>query len=69
MQGQAILAKLRQAQQNLARRTRDLGFIPEGERLTRAQGTAPYDFGHDDARYPFARVFAAAELASLLCEV
>ena len=63
---QAILAKLRAAQQALARQTRDLGFIPEGERLTRAQGTAPYDFGHDDTRYPFERIFAAAELASSL---
>jgi arylsulfatase A-like enzyme len=61
---QAILAKLRAAQQAHARQTRDLGFIPEGERFTRRGETSPYDFGHDDARYPFERVFAAAELAS-----
>lgn len=61
---QEILGKLRGAQQALVRRTRDLGFVPEGERLTRAKGSAPYDFGHDDAKYPLERIFAAAELAS-----
>ena len=63
---QAILAKLRAAQQAHSRRIRDLGFIPEGERLTRAGTQAPYDFGHDDTQYPYERVFAAAELASSL---
>jgi uncharacterized sulfatase len=63
---QAILAKFRAAQQAHGRRIRDLGFIPEGERLTRAGLQAPYDFGHDDTKYPFERVFAAAELASSL---
>ncbi len=63
---QAILAKFRTAQQAHSRRIRDLGFIPEGERLTRAGTQAPYDFGHDDTKYPFERVFAAAELASSL---
>ncbi len=63
---QATLVKLRNAEQALARRIRDLGFVPEGERLTRAGKSSPYDFGHDDSRYPFDRVFAAAELASAL---
>ena len=62
----AILEKLRAAQQAHSRRIRDLGFIPEGERLTRAGAQAPYDFGHDDTKYPFERIFAAAELASSL---
>lgn len=60
------LEKFRAAQQAHSRRIRDLGFIPEGERLTRAGALAPYDFGHDDAKYPYERVFAAAELASSL---
>jgi uncharacterized sulfatase len=63
---QAILARLRQAQQNKAREIRDLGFLPEGERFTRQPGAAPYDLGHDHTRYPFERIFAAAELASSL---
>ena len=61
---QEILAKLRAAERALVRRTRDLGFVPEGERLTRSKGSTPYDFGHDDKKYPLERIFAAAELAA-----
>ncbi len=63
---QEVLKKLRAAQQDLARNIRDVGFVPEGERLVRSAGATPYDFGHDEAKYPFERVFATAELASLL---
>src|SRR5207253_1334376 len=63
---QADLQKLRQAQQDLAARIRDVGFLPEGELLSRSQGSPPYDMGHEDTRYPFRRVFAAAEMASRL---
>jgi uncharacterized sulfatase len=61
-----VQSRLRSAQQAHARRIRDVGFLPEGERFTRAPGVSPYDLGHDDGKYPFERVFAAAELASLL---
>ncbi len=63
---QETLAKLRKAQQDLARKIRDVGFVPEGERLARSAGSSPYDFGHDDAKYPFERVFATADLASMM---
>jgi uncharacterized sulfatase len=63
---QAIKARLRQAQQAWAARIRDVGFVPEGERLARSRGSSPYDFGHDDRQYPFGRVFETAELASML---
>ncbi len=63
---QEILAKFRQAQQDLARKIRDVGFLPEGEIHSRSQGSTPYDIGHDDSKYPFERVFATAELASRL---
>jgi Sulfatase len=62
----SIRDRLRKAQQDLARETRDLGFLPEGERFRRSGGASPYDLGHDDARYPFGRAFATAELASML---
>lgn len=62
----AIKARLRKAQQELAAKIRDVGFVPEGERLARSAGDSPYDFGHDDSRYPFDRIFATAELASML---
>jgi uncharacterized sulfatase len=61
----AIKAKLRQAQQALAAKIRDVGFVPEGERFARSQKRSPYDFGHSDD-YPFERVFETAELASML---
>lgn len=63
---QEIKARLRTAQQELAAKIRDVGFVPEGERLTRSAGGSPYDFGHDEQKYTFERVFATAELASLL---
>jgi uncharacterized sulfatase len=61
-----IKARLRKAQQDLALRIRDVGFVPEGDRFARSQGSSPYDFGHDDSKYPFIRVFEAAELAATL---
>jgi uncharacterized sulfatase len=62
----AVLARLRQAQQDHALAVRDIGFMPEGERFARARGSSFYAVGHDDSKYPFRRVFATAELASLL---
>jgi uncharacterized sulfatase len=61
---QDILKKLRQGQQDLALKIRDVGFLPEGEIHSRSEGSTPYDMGHDDSKYPFRRVFEAAELAS-----
>jgi len=61
---QGIRKRLRAAQQNLARSIRDVGFLPEGDMHRRSAGSTPFDMGHDDARYPFERVFAMAELAS-----
>lgn len=63
---QEIKAKLRKAQQDHARAIRDVGFIPEGERFVRAKGGSPFDLGHDDAQYPFTRIFETAEAASML---
>ena len=63
----SIQDRFRKGQQDLARATRDVGFLPEGERFRRSRGASPYDLGHDNARYPFDRVFATAELASMLC--
>jgi uncharacterized sulfatase len=63
---QAVKARLREAQRDLARTTRDVGFLPEGERFRRARGASPYDLGHDDPRYPFDRIVATAEAASMV---
>jgi arylsulfatase A-like enzyme len=61
---QAVLRKLRKAQQDLAREIRDVGFLPEGEIHSRSAGSTPYETGHDNAKYPFTRVFEMAEAAS-----
>jgi len=63
---QEILERLRKAQQDLALKIRDVGFLPEGEIHSRARGSTPYEMGHDDQQYPIRKIMAAAELASSL---
>lgn len=58
------LAKLRQAQEELAVKICDVGLLPEGEMHQRAEGTTPYDMGHDQALYPVRRVLSIAGAAS-----
>jgi uncharacterized sulfatase len=65
-QHQAILKKLRRAQQDHAAAIRDTGFLTEAEVHWRAGDQAPRDVLRSDQAYPFQRVFAAAETASLL---
>ena len=65
-QHQEVLAKFRKAQSDLAVKIRDVGLLPEGEIHSRSAGSAPYTMGHDDAKFPFARIFATADLASNL---
>lgn len=58
------LAKMRAAHLGYMERTRDLGLIPEAERLRMADGKSPRDvFASDDA-YPFAKVLSLAQKAS-----
>jgi arylsulfatase A-like enzyme len=59
------LLRLRKAQRELAAKIRDVGFLPEGELHGRKAGVSPYDLGHDEASYPFQRIFEMAELASM----
>ncbi len=61
-----VLGKLRAAQNAHLTAVRDIGFLPEGEIHARAAGGSPYDMARDETKYPFARVFAAADLASRL---
>ncbi len=60
----ATLEKFRAAQRAHLTRVRDICFLPEGEMHARAAGLAPYDLARDEAKYPFARLYAAADLAS-----
>lgn len=65
---QEILRRFRAAQEAHAHRIRDVGFLPEGEIHARARvsGLAPYDFARDDAKYPFARIYATAGVAAAM---
>jgi arylsulfatase A-like enzyme len=65
-QHRAILEKLRAALRAHLERVRDVCLLPEGEIHSRSQGTTPYDLARDNARYPLARIFDAADLASRL---
>ena len=58
---QDILIKLIHAQMNHALNTRDVGFIPEGERLSK--GESPYDFGQSK-KYDFNSIEFAVNSAS-----
>ena len=61
-----VLDKLRLAQQSCAARIRDLGFLAEAEVEARCGDESPYDALATDAAYPFQRVYAAADGASLM---
>ena len=65
-QHQAILKRLRKAQQDHAVAIRDIGFLPEDEIHSRSRGSSPYEMGHDESRYPLKKIMAAAEMASML---
>jgi uncharacterized sulfatase len=62
----ATLERMRKAQHDLAMEIRDVGLLPEGEIHSRAGSASPYEAGHDDRRYPLARILATAENASSL---
>ena len=65
-QHKATLERLRKAEQEWVRSIRDVGFLPENEIHSRAQGSTPYEMGQDPKRYPAERVIATAEKASML---
>ena len=57
----AILKKLRTAQESLAVRIRDVGFLPEGELHSRAgDSSTPYEVGHDASKYDLKRIMEVA---------
>jgi uncharacterized sulfatase len=60
---QAILKRLRAAQQQWTRSIRDVGLLPEGEIHSRSKGSSPYQVGHDK-NFPMDRILNTAELAS-----
>lgn len=65
-QHRATLEKLRAAVRTQAAKSRDVCFLPEGEMHARAAGSTPYDMARDEKKYPFQRIYDAADLASRL---
>jgi uncharacterized sulfatase len=59
-----VVERMREALRDWQVKTRDLGFLPEGEIHSRAAESSPYEMGHDDYRYPLHQVMRMAELAS-----
>jgi uncharacterized sulfatase len=60
----AMLEKLRTAHQKQVKDTRDIGFVPEAERLRVSGGRSPKDAFASEEAYPFDEVFALARAAS-----
>lgn len=60
----AVLEKLRAAQRAHLLDVRDVCFLPEREIHARAEGSTPHAMARDEAKYPLAKILAAAELAS-----
>lgn len=58
------LEKFRTAEKEQCERIRDLGFIPEAERIRMAAGKSPRDAAQSDQDYPFTEVLALARQAS-----
>lgn len=64
---QLILEKMRKAHRDWVFEVKDIGFLPEAEMHARAEGGAPYDYGHSDT-YDLETIFEAAQLATSLNE-
>ncbi len=60
------LERFRRAEQQQAERIRDLGFIPEAERIRISAGKSPRDAAQSDQIYPFNEVFNLARQAGEL---
>ena len=63
---QAILKRLRKAQQEWAVKIRDVGFLPEDEIHSRSRGSTPFEIARDPQKYTLEKIMRTAELASSL---
>ncbi|WP_417374827.1 sulfatase-like hydrolase/transferase [Gimesia maris] len=61
---QAVLKELKQAQHKKILAIRDLGFLPEAEFHSLADGEAPYLVGQNKELYPLRQILKMADLAS-----
>ncbi len=58
------LARMREAVHSWMIAVSDVGLLPEGELLERADQDAPYTFGHDAKRYSAEKLYEIADLAT-----
>jgi arylsulfatase A-like enzyme len=58
------LQRFRQANREQILKTRDTGFLSEGEMIDRSNKGSPYDLAKDEKKYPLAKILSAAEKAS-----
>jgi arylsulfatase A-like enzyme len=63
---QHLLERFRAAHLRHVLKTRDTGFLPEGELHSRSKGSTPYEMSRDPSKYPLEKILAAADLASSL---
>lgn len=61
---QAKLAEMRSALTGWMEQSRDLGFVPEGERVKAAAGRSPKDHFASDTEFPAQEVIASAQQAT-----
>jgi N-sulfoglucosamine sulfohydrolase len=59
-----VLERLRKTYREHVMKTRDTGFLAEGELVARAEGSTNLDVAQDDKKYPLQKLFDAAELAA-----
>jgi len=60
----AVMERFRKAHQDWVMETRDIGFLPEGEIHHRAEGSTPYEMGHNNEAYELESVFQIAQIAA-----
>ncbi len=60
----ATLERFRKEHHAYEMEVRDVGLLPEGDLHARAEGSTPYEMGHDPNKFPVERILAAADLAS-----
>ena len=58
-----VLKAMRKAHLGHVNQIIDIGFLPEGEIHSRSEGSTPYEFARSK-KYPFKRIFLAADMAS-----
>ncbi len=61
---QVVLQELRGTLFDWCAEIRDVGFLPEGEIHSRSAGVSPYEMGHDNKKYPYRKIFEAADRAT-----